>query len=92
MSKKILSFDGKGTNDATDPHCPRIATFVSAQAAKEYGPLFAASPILLDIVQLIIKEWEAPTDGVARGELIARLSQYAPEARAAIKRATDDNA
>jgi hypothetical protein len=48
--------------------------------------LIAAAPELLAVAKLILKEWEAPTDGVRRGELIARLSQYAAEARAAIER------
>lgn len=50
--------------------------------------LIAAAPDLLDVVQLIIKEWEKPTEGVQVGELIARLSQYSVEARAAIAKAT----
>lgn len=36
------------------------------------------------IVRLILKEWDAPTEGILRGELIARLSQYAQEARKAL--------
>ena len=40
---------------------------------------------LLDIAKLTLMEWEAPTDGIERGELIARLSQYSDLARKAIK-------
>ncbi len=43
-----------------------------------------AVPDLIAITKLILKEWEAPVEGIQRGELIARLSQYANEARAAI--------
>ncbi len=53
--------------------------------------LISAAPELLQIAKLILKEWEAPTDGVHKGELIARLSQYADLARAAIDKAEDDN-
>ena len=49
--------------------------------------LFAAAPDLLSIAKLILAEWERPTEGVPVGELIARLSQYSTEARAAIKKA-----
>lgn len=49
--------------------------------------LIAAAPELLEVTKLIVKEWEAPTEGVQRGELIARLSQYAKEARDAIAKA-----
>jgi hypothetical protein len=41
---------------------------------------------LLPICELILKEWERPTEGVLPGELIARLSQYAQEAREAIRK------
>ncbi len=49
--------------------------------------LISAAPELLAIAKLIIKEWAAPTEGVLPGELIARLSQYAAEAKAAIEKA-----
>lgn len=49
--------------------------------------LISAAPELLEIAKNILKEWESPTDGVARGELIGRLSQYAIEARKVIKKA-----
>lgn len=42
---------------------------------------------LLGIAKLILKEWEAPTEGELRGTLVARLSQYAAEARQAIANA-----
>lgn len=51
------------------------------------GRLLAAAPDLLSVCKLILEEWEKPTEGTQRGELIARLCQYAPEARAAIKKA-----
>ncbi len=41
-----LSYDGKGIN-GPDEYRARIATFDNAQAAKAYGPLFAAAPELL---------------------------------------------
>ncbi len=87
MSIKKLSYDGKGINDASDAYCPRIATFSSGLTADEFGPLFEAAPELLALAKLIIKEWEADTTDVARGALIARLSQYAKEARDVIKKA-----
>lgn len=52
-----------------------------------HDSLAAAAPDLLALAHLIIKEWEAPTEGVQRGELIGRLSQYAKEARDAISKA-----
>jgi hypothetical protein len=54
--------------------------------------LIAAAPELLELAQLIIKEWEKPTDGIQKGELIARLSQYSIEARALIRKATGEGA
>lgn len=49
--------------------------------------LIAAAPDLLEVARLILTEWERPTEGVKAGELIARLSQYASEAKAAISKA-----
>lgn len=49
--------------------------------------LLAASPDLARVAILILKEWEAPTEGVKVGELIARLSQYSKEAREALIKA-----
>ncbi len=60
------------------------------EEAQKNSLLISAAPDLLEIAKLILKEWDAPTDGVQKGELIARLSQYAVEARAAIKKATGD--
>ena len=50
--------------------------------------LIAAAPELLELARLILAEWEKPTEGIARGELVARLSQYSIEARAVIEKAT----
>lgn len=49
--------------------------------------VLAASQDLLKVCQLILAEWEKPTEGVLPGELIARLSQYSKEARAAVNKA-----
>ncbi len=49
--------------------------------------LISAAPDLLAVAELILKEWEAPTEGVLPGTLIARLSQYSDVARAAIQKA-----
>ncbi|MFI5342855.1 MAG: hypothetical protein ACHQUC_01405 [Chlamydiales bacterium] len=49
--------------------------------------LIATAPELLEIVELILLEWEKPTEGVLPGELIARLSQHSHEAREVIKKA-----
>lgn len=49
--------------------------------------LIAAAPELLTLARLILKEWEAPTEGIQKGELIARLSQYSTEAREVIAKA-----
>jgi hypothetical protein len=59
-------------------------------ACEPNAHLMAAAPDLLEVAKLIIKEWEAPTEGVLPGTLIARLSQYAQEARAAIAKAEGD--
>lgn len=55
--------------------------------ASDLSRLIDAAPDLLKIAKLVLNEWEAPTEGVLKGELIARLSQYAAEARAAIEKA-----
>lgn len=47
----------------------------------------AAAPDLLRVCELIVNEWEKETADVERGELIARLSQYASEARKTIAKA-----
>lgn len=49
--------------------------------------LITAAPDLLKIAELILEEWEKPTEGVLRGELVARLTQYSDLARQAIKKA-----
>lgn len=49
--------------------------------------LISAAPELLQVAKLILEEWEKPTEGVQRGELIARLSQYVDIAREAVKKA-----
>jgi hypothetical protein len=49
--------------------------------------LIAAAPELLEVAKLILAEWEKPTDGIKTGELIARLSQYAADARQAVNKA-----
>jgi len=49
--------------------------------------LISAAPELLEVAKLIIEEWDKDTDGVQRGELIARLSQYARKAGHAIAKA-----
>lgn len=38
------------------------------------------------IIKLVLEEWGAPVEGVLRGTLIARLSQYSTEARAWLAR------
>lgn len=58
----------------------------------ETANLIAAAPELLDLAKLILKEWDAPTEGVQRGELISRLSQYASEARKIITKAEGGDA
>jgi len=52
--------------------------------------LIAAAPEMYEIVKIIIKEWEECTTDVHRGVLVARLSQYAPEARAILKKVEGD--
>lgn len=47
----------------------------------------AAAPDLLEIAELILEEWDKPTDGVSKGELIDRLSQYSNRARFVVKKA-----
>lgn len=54
---------------------------------KANAHLISAAPEMLEICELILKEWEAPTAGVQIGELIARLSQYSDLALTAIKKA-----
>jgi len=49
--------------------------------------LISAAPELLEIAKLCVAEWEKPVDGIQKGELIARLSNYADRARAVIKKA-----
>lgn len=63
--------------------CP----FSCRDEAIENANLCVAAPDLLELAELILKEWSAPTEGVLRGELIARLSQYSHKARAAINKA-----
>lgn len=80
-------------NAGVYPDATAIAEIISAGSTKRANArLIAAAPDLLDVVQLIIKEWEKPTEGVQVGELIARLSQYSVEARAAIAKATGGGA
>ncbi len=64
---------------------------IAYDVSNDDAHLIAAAPELLDLARLILKEWEAPTDGVQKGELIARLSQYAQEARTAIAKAEGKN-
>lgn len=53
--------------------------------------LISAAPELLRVAELILAEWEKPTEGVLPGELIARLSQYSIEAREAVKKARGES-
>lgn len=62
-----------------------------ATCAPHNANLISAAPNLLKIAELILLEWEKPTEGVLPGELIARLSQYSIEARAAIKKAKGES-
>jgi hypothetical protein len=55
--------------------------------ARGNAQLIAAAPELLEVAKLILKEWESPVEGVQRGELIGKLSQYAHAARAAVQKA-----
>ena len=64
-----------------------VSRDLSEQENLRLASLFSAAPELLSIAELILKEWERPTEGVLPGELIARLSQYAEEARIAINKA-----
>jgi hypothetical protein len=70
-----------------DPHPSTPNVGIDDKTTKANADLISAAPELLDLARLILKEWEAPTEGVQRGELIARLSQYAKEAREAIAKA-----
>jgi hypothetical protein len=47
-----LSYDGKGIN-GPDEYRTRIATFTGAHGAADYGPLFAAAPELLAMVEAL---------------------------------------
>jgi hypothetical protein len=47
--------------------------------------LLECAKSLEHIAELILKEWEEPTDGVLKGELITRLSQYSHDAREILK-------
>lgn len=53
--------------------------------------LIAAAPELLEIAELILKEWEKPTEGILPGELIARLSQYSDRALKAVAKARGES-
>ena len=77
---------------ATAHRASKGTAFGGLDESEANAHLIAAAPDLLDVVQLIIKEWEKPTEGVQVGELIARLSQYSVEARAAIAKATGGGA
>lgn len=66
------------------------ALHASANGPKERlanARLIAAAPELLELARHCLSEWEKPTDGVQKGELIARLSNYSDFARALIKKA-----
>jgi hypothetical protein len=69
----------RGYNSATN-EAPAYRTQADAR-------LISAAPELYAVAELILAEWEKPTEGVERGELIARLSQYSTEARAALAKA-----
>lgn len=60
----------------------------SAPTLEAMARFISAAPDLLRVAELILKEWERPTEGVLPGELIARLSQYSNVAREAICKAT----
>lgn len=50
-----LSFDGMGIN-GPDEYRSRIATFATGEAARKYGPLFAAAPDLLASLREVMQE------------------------------------
>jgi hypothetical protein len=79
---RTIAYEGKGQRIVAE--CGQ-STFREIDQAN--AKLIAAAPDLYAIAKLILKEWEAPTEGVKVGELIARLSQYTIEARAAIAKA-----
>lgn len=60
---------------------------VSDEKSEADARLMAAAPDLLEIAELILEEWDKPTDGVSKGELIDRLSQYSNRARFVVKKA-----
>lgn len=61
--------------------------YVASCNLDEDARLISAAPDLAALARIILTEWEAPTEGVQRGALIARLSQYAQEARDALTKA-----
>lgn len=56
-----LSFDGKGIN-GPDEYRSRIATFTTDEAARKYGPLFAAAPGLREQLEFALSRTEAVLD------------------------------
>lgn len=64
--------------------CSRVDASIIEGALSEIEDQLSS---LLGVAKSILKEWESPTEGIQKGELIGRLSQYASEARAAIKKA-----
>lgn len=73
----------------TDGEC--VICDIKSDILDSTANLIAAAPELLAVVELIIKEWEAPTEGVAVGTLIGRLSQYSIDARAALAKARGES-
>ena len=80
--------DGVRCRIVTAKTYPAMAKVQCEDATGEANArLISAAPELLAVAKLIVAEWQAPTEGTQVGTLIARLSQYATEARAAIAKA-----
>ena len=81
----MVDMDGELIACTYDVEC--FSTGLRLEQCQKNARLISAAPELLALAKLILKEWEQPTEGVERGTLVARLCQYADEARAAVKKA-----
>ncbi len=84
-----LSFDGKGIN-GPDEFRTRLATFITDEDAKSYGPLFAAAPDLLAALEAIMSLVKVSDEmlGQGFGNQVNLTRFQIQDARAAIAKAT----
>jgi hypothetical protein len=87
-----LSFDGHGINEYDFTDVSRIATFTGGigheERTKKYGPMFAAAPAMLAILERILYAHDTGNCGLSNGEAVLCRS-YAEQARAAIAQAEE---